>query len=38
MKVLLVNPLPAGLMRISTPMSIGYVGASLKKAGHEVRY
>lgn len=36
MKILLVNPMPAGLMRISTPMSIGYVGASLKAAGHEV--
>jgi radical SAM superfamily enzyme YgiQ (UPF0313 family) len=37
MKVLLVNPMPAGLMRVGTPMSIGYVGASLKKAGHVVR-
>lgn len=37
MKILLVNPLPAGLMRISTPIGIGYVGASLKAAGYEVK-
>jgi anaerobic magnesium-protoporphyrin IX monomethyl ester cyclase len=37
MKVLVVNPLPAGIMRISLPMSVGYIGAALKKAGHEVK-
>ena len=37
MKVLLVNPLPRGLMRVSTPMSIGYIGSSVKKSGHEVK-
>lgn len=36
MKVLLVNPMPAGLMRVSPPMGLGYVGASLKRAGNEV--
>lgn len=35
--ILLVNPLPTGVMRVSTPMGLGYVGASLEKAGYGVR-
>ena len=36
MKVLLVHPPALATFQISAPLGLGYVGAALKKAGHEV--
>ena len=37
MKVLLVNPTYTTTSQFSSPLGLGYVGASLVKAGHEVK-